>query len=116
MGPGAAGPSPKIAAVNRWGPGFTILQPERNSSSLARVRVRNSGCVRLFGPTSSPGKYPRLMYAPGSETGPGPQLVTWGRSTILSVDAYGFKFEYTSNSAKHIPFDWTGPAPYRPPL
>ena len=70
----------------------------------------------LLGPTSSPGKYPRLMYAPGSETGPGPQLVTWGKSTILSVDAYGFKFEYTSNSAKHIPFDWTGPAPYRPPL
>ena len=50
-----------------------------------------------------------LMYAPGSETGPGPQLVTWGKSTILSVDAYGFKFEYTSNSAKHILFDWTVP-------
>ena len=61
-----------------------------------------------------PGQYPRLMNAPGSETGPGPQLVTWGKSTILSVDAYGFKFEYQSNSAKHIPFDWTGPAPYRP--
>ncbi len=45
----------------------------------------------LFGPTSSPGKYPRLMYAADSETGPGPQLVTWGKSTILSVDAYGFK-------------------------
>jgi hypothetical protein len=68
----------------------------------------------LTGPTSNPGSYPRLMNAPGSETGPGPQLVTWGKSTILSVDAYGFKFEYTSNSAKHIPFDWTGPAPYRP--
>jgi hypothetical protein len=68
----------------------------------------------LLGPTSTSGNYPRLMNAPGSETGPGPQLVTWGKSTILSVDAYGFKFEYTSNSAKHIPFDWTGPAPYRP--
>ena len=33
----------------------------------------------LFGPTSAPGKYPRLMNAPGSETGPGPQLVTWGK-------------------------------------
>jgi hypothetical protein len=39
----------------------------------------------------------------------GPQLVTWGKSTILSVDAHGFKFEYTMNSAKHIPFDWGGP-------
>src|ERR1700676_2148845 len=53
--------------------------------------------------------YPQLMNAPGSETGPGPQLVTWGKSTILSVDAHGFKFDYTLNSAKHIPFDWEGP-------
>jgi hypothetical protein len=50
---------------------------------------------------------PHLIHA--SETGPGPQLVTWGKSTILSVDAHGFKFEYTLNSAKHIPFDWVGP-------
>jgi len=63
----------------------------------------------IIGPTSPPGKYPQLMNAPGSETGPGPQLVTWGKSTILSVDAHGFKFEYTLNSAKHIPFDWSGP-------
>jgi hypothetical protein len=63
----------------------------------------------ISGPTSPPGKYPQLMNAPGSETGPGPQLVTWGKSTILSVDAHGFKFEYTLNSAKHIPFDWGGP-------
>ena len=63
----------------------------------------------IIGPTSPPGKYPQLMNAPGSETGPGPQLVTWGKSTILSVDAHGFNFEYTLNSAKHIPFDWVGP-------
>jgi hypothetical protein len=30
------------------------------------------------------------------------------KSTILSVDAHGFKFEYTLNSAKHIPFNWVG--------
>ena len=63
----------------------------------------------ISGPTSPPGKYPQLINAPGSETGPGPQVVTWGKSTILSVDAHGFKFEYTLNSAKHIPFDWVGP-------
>ena len=63
----------------------------------------------IIGPTSPPGKYPQLINAPGSETGPGPQLVTWGKSTILSVDAHGFNFEYTLNSAKHIPFDWVGP-------
>ena len=63
----------------------------------------------ISGPTSPPGKYPQLINAPGSETGPGPQLVTWGKATILSVDAHGFKFDYTLNSAKHIPFDWEGP-------
>ncbi len=49
------------------------------------------------------------MNAPGSETGPG-QLVTWGKSTICSVDAFGFKFQWTTNSSKHIPFDWAGPS------
>jgi CheY-like chemotaxis protein len=45
---------------------------------------------------------------PGSETGPG-QLVTWGKSVVCSVDAFDYKFHWTTNSSKHIPFDWTGP-------
>ena len=40
----------------------------------------------------------------GAETGPG-QLVTWGKSVACSVDAFGFKFQWTTNSSKHIPFD-----------
>ena len=31
------------------------------------------------------------------------------QSTICSVDAFGFKFQWTTNSSKHIPFDWAGP-------
>jgi hypothetical protein len=92
---------------------------ENNLRDRAHWGVEIAGKVKawakaLFGPTSAPGKYPRLMNAPGSETGgPGPQLVTWGKSTILSVDAFGFKFEYTSNSAKHIPSRSTGRVPHR---
>ena len=67
----------------------------------------------LTGPTSLPGKYPQLMNPPGSETGPG-QLVTWGKSTVCTVDAFGFKFQWTTNSSKHIPFDWTGPEQFAP--
>ena len=63
----------------------------------------------LTGPTSLPGRYPQLLNAPGCETGPGSQLVTWGKSTFCSVDAFGYKFEWTTNSSKHIPFDWAGP-------
>src|SRR6266478_1269776 len=90
------------------------IAPDQAHWGVEIVGKLKAWAKALTGPTSNPGSYPRLMNAPGSETGPGPQLVTWGKSTILSVDAYGFKFEYTSNSAKHIPFDWTGPAPYRP--
>jgi hypothetical protein len=63
----------------------------------------------LTGPTSLPGRYPQLMNAPGCETGPGPQLATWGKSTVCTVDAFDFKWYWTTNSSKHIPFDWTGP-------
>jgi hypothetical protein len=62
----------------------------------------------LTGPTSVPNKYPELANAPGSETGPG-QIATWGKSINCSVDAFGFKFGWTTNSSKHIPFDWAGP-------
>jgi hypothetical protein len=63
----------------------------------------------LNGPTRNPGEFPRLANAPGSETGPGPQLVTWGKSTVCEVEAFGFNFSWTVSSAKHIPFDWKGP-------
>jgi hypothetical protein len=62
----------------------------------------------LTGPTSLPGEYPQLINPPGSETGPG-QIVTWGKSTVCSVDAFGYKFKWTTNSSKHIPFAWSGP-------
>jgi hypothetical protein len=35
--------------------------------------------------------------------------IAGGKSTICSVDAFDFKFQWTTNSSKHIPFDWAGP-------
>ncbi|MFQ5828424.1 MAG: DUF1326 domain-containing protein [Candidatus Methylomirabilia bacterium] len=63
----------------------------------------------LTGPASLPGKYPQLVNAPGCETGPGPQLVTWGNATVCWVNAFGCTWEWSGNSSKHIPFDWSGP-------
>ena len=97
----------RVVGVERAQITFEIA-PDR-----ARWGAEIAGKVRawaqaLVGPTSPPGKYPQLLNAPGSETGPG-QIVTWGKSTVCSVNAFGFKFEWTTNSSKHIPFDWTGP-------
>ncbi len=63
----------------------------------------------ITGPTSPKGKFPQLANAPGSETGPGPQLVTWGKSVVCSVTAFGYRWRWDVNSSKHIPFDWAGP-------
>jgi hypothetical protein len=80
---------------------------------LSRWGVEIAGKVKAWanaitGPTSLPGRFPQLMNPPGSETGPG-QIVTWGKSTVCTVDAFGYKWQWTVNSSKHIPFDWTGP-------
>jgi hypothetical protein len=44
----------------------------------------------LNGPAGLAGKYPQLINPPGSETGSG-QVVTWSKSTVCSVDAFGYK-------------------------
>jgi hypothetical protein len=54
-------------------------------------------------------KYPQMLNSPGCETGAGPQLVTWGTSTMCSADAFGYKFQWTTSSSKHILFDGSGP-------
>ena len=115
---GRAGGFP--AQVNAlFADGREIIGIERASISFeiapdqSRWGVDIAGKVKawaeaLCGPTSNPDDYPRLTGAPGSETGPG-QVVTWGKSTICNVDAFGYDFSWTVNSAKHIPFDWSGP-------
>jgi hypothetical protein len=44
----------------------------------------------------------------GSEVGPG-AIATYGKSTADKADAFGFKWERTGQSSKHIRFDWSGP-------
>ena len=73
-----------------------------NLRSICRITSYNVCYTRLLR------KFPELLNAPGSETGPG-QVVTWGKSTICTVDAFDYKFQWTTNSGKHIPFDWNGP-------
>jgi len=63
----------------------------------------------LSGPTSTPGEPPRMTSAPGAEVGPG-QIFTWGKSVNCKVTAFGLDYEWTINSAKHAPFEWSGHA------
>ncbi len=83
------------------------------ADDLAYWRAEIAGRVvargeALTGPMTPPGKRVQTLNAPGSETGPG-TVATWGTATANEVDAFGFKWEWSGGSSKHIPFDWSGP-------
>jgi hypothetical protein len=62
----------------------------------------------LIGPTSVPGKLCQTFNPPGAEMGPG-SVATWGKATVDRADAFGFKWERSGQSSKHMSFDWMGP-------
>ena len=62
----------------------------------------------LTGPTTPPGKRVQTLNPPGSEVGPG-GVATWGTATVDRADSFGFKWNRSGQSSKHIPFAWTGP-------
>lgn len=84
------------------------------AKDLAFWRAEIPGRVKalgeaLSGPTTPfPGARVQLHNPPGSEVGPG-QIVTWGKTRDNEVEAFGRKWNWSGQSSKHIPFDWTGP-------
>lgn len=62
----------------------------------------------LTGPTSVPGKRCQTHNPPGAEMGPG-SVATWGKATVDRADAFGFTWNRSGQSSKHMSFDWTGP-------
>lgn len=62
----------------------------------------------LGGPTTPPGKRVQVHNAGGSETGPG-GVATYGKAIVDKADAFGFKWDRTGRSSKHIDFNWSGP-------
>ena len=62
----------------------------------------------LTGPTTLPGQRVQTLNPPGSEVGPN-AVATWGTSKVDRADAYGFKWNRSGQSSKHIPFALSGP-------
>lgn len=64
----------------------------------------------LTGPTTLPGQRVQTINPPGSEVGPGPNVVaTWGKARVDSASHFGFSWSRSGKSSKHIPFSWRGP-------
>ena len=62
----------------------------------------------LTGPTTPEDERVQTLNPPGSEVGPG-GVATWGVATRDRAEAFGFSWDRTGQSSKHIPFDWSGP-------
>ena len=78
---------------------------------LGSWRVRVDGKAEgnaelLTGPTSG-GERLAVHNPPGSEVGPGQGPATYGIATTDKVDAFGFSWDWSGRSAKHIPFEWS---------
>jgi hypothetical protein len=64
--------------------------------------------VALGGPTTPPGKRVQVHNAGGAECGPG-SVATYGTATVDKAQAFGFQWDRTGKSSKHMAFDWSGP-------
>jgi hypothetical protein len=67
-----------------------------------------SSADALGGPTTLPGQRVQVHNPGGAETGPG-AIATYGTSTADSAEAFGFRWDRSGRSSKHIRFDWHGP-------
>ena len=64
----------------------------------------------LTGPTTLPGQRVQVHNPPGSEVGPS-AIATQGIATADRVEGFGFKWDWSGRSSKHMGFDWAGPGP-----
>ena len=64
----------------------------------------------LTGPTTLPGQRVQVHNPPGSEVGPG-AIATQGIATADRAEGFGFKWDWSGRSSKHMGFDWSGPEP-----
>ena len=67
-----------------------------------------SSAEAIGGPTTPPGKRVQVYNAGGCETGPG-GVATYGKSTADKANAFGFTWDRSGRSSKHIAFEWSGP-------
>lgn len=88
---------------------FAIADDLEWWSSRIPGRVESRG-EALTGPTTPPGRRVQVHNLPGSEVGPG-AVMTQGVAVTDKAEGFGFRWERSGQSSKHMAFDWSGPEP-----
>jgi hypothetical protein len=112
---GQAGGWPQMFAENFMGTmlGMEVARIDLEidddlSSWRVSVPDKAEGSSKLLtGPTSRPGERLAVLNAPGSEVGPGQGAVTYGVTSTDKASVFGFDWEHSGRSSKHIPFEWS---------
>jgi hypothetical protein len=112
---GQAGGWPQMFAENMLGkmlgmefaPIEVEIDEDLGSWRLVVPGMAEGSTELLVGPTSTSGERLAVVNPSGSEVGPGQGAVTYGVASTDKADAFGFKWERSGRSSKHIPFEWS---------
>jgi hypothetical protein len=112
---GQAGGWPQMFAENMLGkmlgmefaPIEVEIDEDLGSWRLVVPNMAEGSTELLVGPTSKSGERLAVVNPTGSEVGPGQGAVTYGVASTDKADAFGFNWERSGRSSKHIPFEWS---------
>ena len=84
------------------------------AGDLATWRARSPARSRrraeaLTGPTTAAGSARAIVESAGLGSRARRGVATWGTAVVDRADAFGFKWNRSGQSSKHIPFAWHGP-------
>ena len=89
------------------------IAEDLSSWSVEATGKVKASAVALTGPTSDPTRRVQMLNPPGSEVGPGENVIaTWAVGEMSQADPtlFGdFKLDKIKTSSKHIAFSWSGP-------
>nr|MDQ3554770.1 DUF1326 domain-containing protein [Chloroflexota bacterium] len=83
------------------------MSDDADSWSVTISGIGQGNTEVLTGPTSVPGKPVRVQNIPGAEPGPNSGPTTYGVAQSAQAKGFGFDFDVTGRSSKHIPFQWS---------
>jgi hypothetical protein len=83
------------------------IADDLGSWSLRVPGMVNAHTEVVTGPTTRPGKPAHVVNTPAAESGPNSGAMTYGIADTNDADAFGFKWDWSGRSSKHIPFEWS---------
>jgi hypothetical protein len=83
------------------------IADDASSWSMEIPGMAKGSAEVITGPTTNPGEPVRVTNIPGAEAGPNSGPTTYGIAETDEAEGFGFKWDWSGRSAKHMPFEWS---------